>query len=198
MSNGYIQTNNDKIFKLERKLTNFFVDKDFNRDIVITGWLNQIELNTAFIIIEKETGYFWMLKTIDILNNFFNLFLKVGLILFFIFFFNSHPDYSKYTFFIFSILLSCLHLYKKYYEYKNIELFIYDVDLTMRKINRDFFNKKFLECIFDYKSRRLILAIYEEGKIKESILNDSEISNILSFNKYYIDARKRKKTEKNE
>lgn len=196
MSYSYIESNKDKIFNLERKITNFYIDKDYNRDIVITGWLNQMELNSAFISIEKDTSHFWMLRKVDIMNNFFKLFLKLGIILFIIFFFNSHPDYSKNTFSIFGFILSCLFLYKKYYEYMNIELFINDVELTMRKINRDFFNKKFLECIFDYENKRLILALFEDGKIKDNIMNDKEIRKILSFNQYYVDSRKKKKLSK--
>lgn len=157
---------NSRRFKIIRKNHLCKIEKDFHRDFILSGWVNQIDLKKYFNKLEDLTYNFEYLRTIDIFNNFIKIVLVFVSLILVLFYINNNRNIAKSGFYIEIVVLIVLFVLKEIHKKYNFSDFIRDMNIGLTTVNNEFFKNKGLELIFDYYKQELII-INEGDKSNE-------------------------------
>lgn len=160
----------NRSFKLYRAGDKFKVDKDYHKPIVMCGWLNSQELDKYFHEMEEMTNYFDYLRSLDVYNNYKKMIVLYGSLIVFLFYVNKNKKVALIFFLILFSLLMLIIIFRYLHIRNNYKYFLYDIDLALRKVNGDFFEKKDLKLIYDIdKCELVVINIHDNGKYPSDI-----------------------------
>ena len=175
-----IEINQDKVFNIIREGIIMKIERDYCKSYVLSGWTTQQYLDNVFDKLETSCNNFGFLRTNLILNNYIRMLTYLLIIFYGIFFLNLHTNYANNTLYILVPIISILIIFKIYYYYKNVDMFIFDVILAVKLINIQYLFQKDLELHFDFRKSRLILLIKADHK-------EGYIKNLKDYNQIYVD-----------